>query len=156
MLSYLMCGIVVKIYVYIRSKFWYQFSTFVSLSVWVRGSFPHVSVNVVYHSQSHEEAWWGTGWDPRWSSKCHVPTWPLNQTYWSASLLAIQTRTKVRSTSQTPTDCSVGHSEKLLWGFNVTETPLWGRGGLLLIDLLAHRKCSIIHYFCSRWVVWSL
>lgn len=33
----------------------------------------------------------GIHWDPRWSSKCHVRTWPLDQTYWSAWLLAVQT-----------------------------------------------------------------
>lgn len=28
------------------------------------------------------EPWSGIKWDPWWSSKCHVPTRPLNQTYW--------------------------------------------------------------------------
>lgn len=30
-------------------------------------------------------------WDCRRSSNCHVPTWPLNETYWSAWLLDVQT-----------------------------------------------------------------
>lgn len=29
------------------------------------------------------EPWSGIKWDSRWSPKCHVPTRPLNQTYWS-------------------------------------------------------------------------
>ena len=48
----------------------------------------------------HEETRSGIKWDPWWSSKCHVPTWPLNQTYWSASLLAVQTHVEARSTQR--------------------------------------------------------
>lgn len=34
------------------------------------------------------ETWSGIKWDPRWSSKCHVPTRPLNQTYWSVHTIS--------------------------------------------------------------------
>lgn len=40
------------------------------------------------------DTWSGIKWDPQWSSKCHVPTRPLNQTYWSVHTISCPNRHK--------------------------------------------------------------
>lgn len=75
----------------------------------------------------HEQTRSGIKWDPWWSSKCHVPTWPLNQTYWSASLLAVQTHIEARST-QRGRDWREDEGGEQVCSAALRWRQVWGKG----------------------------
>lgn len=115
-----------------------------------------VSVNA---SQESEGTWSGIKLAPRWPSDRHVPTQPLNQTYWSASLLAVRTHIKARAASRAVIDGGGrgdGRGERsndsasgLTW-----EKYLWSC--LVVVNEYVVLSKSIIQHDYSMWAVGSL
>lgn len=83
----------------------------------------------------------GIKWDPRWSSKCHVPTRPLNQTYWSVHTASCPNWHKGQ--------INISRRDWPRWAGKVTRGE-WVRDAALGFD--RREESAVMFLSCGLWM----